>query len=336
MAMSVAEQPVATRIPRSPYVQLAFSSLVGAVYLLLSLWVFFAGFPLFWDKFLAPANPFLSTALLVICNIILGVGLWYVGYRIEKNFARPGLRAGVVLGAVFLYLTLWLSISVVGAFLETRDLGTGGAIITAAFALVVSFVGFLLLKSPSASMFLQGLEERGWFHALPYKPTQGVRVRRSTVLAILVVGGFGIITLITHRSLGYGETNNWEWRIPFTADVPDIKTDGLFLPLMFRVDLVMLLPLIAGLLWVAWRVVNWPTFADFLIATEAEMNKVSWTTRKRLVQDTIVVLVTVFLLTAYLFIIDWVWILVLTNPYFKVLNVDIKAAQKTMEKENKW
>ena len=33
---------------------------------------------------------------------------------------------------------------------------------------------------------------------------------------------------------------------------------------------------------------------DFLIATEAEMNKVSWTTRKRLVKDTIVVLVTVF------------------------------------------
>jgi preprotein translocase SecE subunit len=336
MAMSVAEQPVAEKTPSSPHVQLAFSSLVGAVYLLLSLWVFFAGFPLFWDEFLAPANPFLSTALMVICNLIVGVGLWYVGYRLDKNFARPGLRAGAFLGAVFLYLNLWLSISVIGAFLETRDLGAGGAMVTVAFALAMAFGTFMLLKAPAFGTYLQGLEDRGWFHALPYKPTQGVRVRRSTVLGILVVGGFGIITLVTHRTLGYGDSNNWEWRIPFTADVPDIKTDGLFLPLMFRVDLVMLLPLIAGLLWVAWRVVNWPTFADFLIATEAEMNKVSWTTRKRLVQDTIVVLVTVFLLTAYLFIIDWAWILVLTNPFFKVLNVDIKAAQKTLEKENKW
>ena len=53
------------------------------------------------------------------------------------------------------------------------------------------------------------------------------------------------------------------------------------------------------LLWRAWRgMVNFPAFADFLIATEAEMNKVSWTTRKRLVQDTIVVLTTVVLMTA--------------------------------------
>src|SRR3712207_7334919 len=44
-----------------------------------------------------------------------------------------------------------------------------------------------------------------------------------------------------------------------------------------------LLPILLGglLVWFAWRVVNMPTFADFLIATEAEMNKVSWTSRDR-------------------------------------------------------
>src|SRR5207248_2889718 len=41
---------------------------------------------------------------------------------------------------------------------------------------------------------------------------------------------------------------------------------------------VPLLLLAAGM-WLAWRVVNLPMFADFLIATEAELNKVSWTTR---------------------------------------------------------
>ena len=53
---------------------------------------------------------------------------------------------------------------------------------------------------------------------------------------------------------------------------------------MFKVHLVVPLLLSAGLIWFAWRIVNWPTFADFLIATEAEINKVSWTTRKRLVR----------------------------------------------------
>jgi preprotein translocase SecE subunit len=60
-------------------------------------------------------------------------------------------------------------------------------------------------------------------------------------------------------------------------------------------------------IWVGWRVVNLPVFADFLIATEAELNKVSWTTRKRLIQDTIVVLTTVVLLTIILYVLDIVW-----------------------------
>ena len=70
--------------------------------------------------------------------------------------------------------------------------------------------------------------------------------------------------------------------------------------------------LLALTIWFAWRVVNLPTFADFLIATEAELNKVSWTTRKRLYQDTIVVLMTVLLLAGYLFAMDQVWVHVLS------------------------
>ena len=73
------------------------------------------------------------------------------------------------------------------------------------------------------------------------------------------------------------------------------------------------LPILLALLtlWFAWRIVNMPTFADFLIATEAELNKVSWTTRQRLVQDTVVVLVTVVLLAVFLLVADvsWSWIL---------------------------
>ena len=67
----------------------------------------------------------------------------------------------------------------------------------------------------------------------------------------------------------------------------------------------------AATFWLAWRAVNMPGFADFLIATEAEMNKVSWSSRKRLVQDTVVVLVTTLLLTGFLLLTDlfWGWLL---------------------------
>ena len=43
------------------------------------------------------------------------------------------------------------------------------------------------------------------------------------------------------------------------------------------------------------------------IATEAEMNKVSWTSRDDLYRATSVVLTTVLLMAVYLFGVDWVW-----------------------------
>jgi preprotein translocase SecE subunit len=72
-------------------------------------------------------------------------------------------------------------------------------------------------------------------------------------------------------------------------------------------------------LWFAWRAVNYPTFADFLIATEAEINKVSWTSRKALIRDTIVVLTTLILLTFFLFVVDLFWNAVLSSRFIGVL-----------------
>jgi preprotein translocase SecE subunit len=64
-------------------------------------------------------------------------------------------------------------------------------------------------------------------------------------------------------------------------------------------------------LWLSFRVVHLPVFADFLIATEAELNKVSWPVRKSVIQDTVVVLTTVLMLTVFLFLVDigWGWLL---------------------------
>lgn len=65
--------------------------------------------------------------------------------------------------------------------------------------------------------------------------------------------------------------------------------------------------LLAAGLWVAYRLVNVPSVADFLIAVEAEMNKVSWPTRAELVRASMVVLITIFALAAILFGFDSFW-----------------------------
>lgn len=90
--------------------------------------------------------------------------------------------------------------------------------------------------------------------------------------------------------------------------------------------------LILVALWFAWRAVNLPVFADFLIATEAELNKVSWTTQKRLIQDTAVVLVTVFLMAVFLFLVDWGWKSLLQHV-FRVLYIPPDAPQQQIEKK---
>jgi len=56
-----------------------------------------------------------------------------------------------------------------------------------------------------------------------------------------------------------------------------------------------------------WRVLNKPSVVDFLIATESEMRKVNWTSRKDLFGSTKVVIFFMFLIAAALFCIDIVF-----------------------------
>jgi preprotein translocase subunit SecE len=63
---------------------------------------------------------------------------------------------------------------------------------------------------------------------------------------------------------------------------------------------------LAAGLWISFRIVNIPSFADFLISVEAEMNKVSWPGRSELWRASIVVIVVIFLLAAILYAYDLV------------------------------
>ena len=61
--------------------------------------------------------------------------------------------------------------------------------------------------------------------------------------------------------------------------------------------------LVVGL-WASFRVVHMPTFADFLISVEGEMNKVSWPSRGDLFRASLVVILVIFFLAGLLFAYD--------------------------------
>ena len=75
-----------------------------------------------------------------------------------------------------------------------------------------------------------------------------------------------------------------------------------------RVGLPLAIAVVGG--WVLFRVVNFPRFADFLISVEAEMDKVSWASRKELHRATVVVVCTMFFLGFVLFVYDQLWFLI--------------------------
>lgn len=119
------------------------------------------------------------------------------------------------------------------------------------------------------------------FHASFYKPAQGLIVRRLTALAVAVIVGLGCWRLSSFLPSVMGG------RSLATAAIPGVM-------------------LLAGL-WFAFRVVNWPRFADFLIAVEAEMNKVTWPSKDELLRASVVVIFTIFFLAVTLFAFDVLW-----------------------------
>jgi preprotein translocase SecE subunit len=339
--MSVAENPTTEQTAQNPQQELAIGSFAGAAALLAGLLFVFATLPWYWHAAWAKVwadpgnealknNVYLADALLVLIEIGVIGGLVFGAYHLLQKFTLPGLRAGIFFAAIYLVFALSL-VGWLGGQLDTSAL-IGWVILVAALAIFIALAGYVYLMIPAWRNLLETFEAQGWFHGISYKGNQGVRVRRGTIVGILAVGVFGIATMVNNRFFGIERAelaNDWYWTVPFTNPVQ-------YAFLMFKVHLIM--PILMGILliWLAWRIVNVPTFADFLIATEAEMNKVSWTTRKRLLQDTVVVLTTVFLFTTFLFVVDIIWIKVLSAPYIQVLLIDPREQAQKQQEVAKW
>jgi preprotein translocase SecE subunit len=298
MATAVQSTPIQPQPPAtSRDGSLLPGSLIGAV-------IFFAG---------VAAAGYISTSLpetlayqeayrLFAFGLVTAIGVFVAGRIAGLNPVR-GLRGGIVLAISALIATAFI----VRAFAVNLDGTSFGMPVTIVVLIACLFALFRLLTSETGRGWANAIEDQGWTHTDSYKRSQGVKVRRYTLIGILLIGATGAWAVYQHRAAGTGDA---VLAVPFT----DLK-----LPLLPIREIVV--PMLLGLasLWIAWRAVNMPTFADFLIATEAEMNKVSWTSRKKLVQDTIVVLVTVALLTVFLLVIDLFWGWALSRSFIGVL-----------------
>ncbi len=128
------------------------------------------------------------------------------------------------------------------------------------------------------------------FQADFYKRSQGKKVRQGTAYALFII--FLVAAYKSTIMLPTIMLRNVSWGSESIAYI----SGGLIVALGA---------------WFAFRVVNWPRFADFLISVEAEMNKVSWPTRSELIRSSVVVLIVLFILAIALLLFDFFWTLLI-------------------------
>ena len=517
MAVAVKNAPVSAA--PSPFDRMAVVSLAGAAYVIVSLVIVFGGLPYLW-RTATGLTGIGGDVLLGLVMLAVATGLAVLGARLigqkQPVGARAGICTAVLLFVVVLLLTrwasLWLEYGVYSQHLFGPSGVTVGLTLTGLILLALLVGEVYLFFRPDTEKYLVQLEGQGWFTPASYKGLQGQRVRRGTILGILLLAGSGVYTMMNNGFLRR-LPESWALNIPFTgvvtvesqgdaaplleqlpqsdkeqvqivdkgrssfedgavvtqqkyrdaikaiidgspdlsaatkeqlkqeldpakkdvtqildlpgasdaltaavgtpalavlppaglptaelrvnqytlrnvndqldrqyvrvadagqsqltsdtvvtreafdkaANAPELKGVSVgqpvaappfgavgpvsYTPLTLLPALQYTLPLLllALSLWGAWRVVNFPPFADFLIATEAELNKVSWTTRPRLIQDTIVVLITTFLLALFLFLMDETWRTVLSWRPIGVLQINADQSDKNKSAENlKW
>jgi preprotein translocase subunit SecE len=129
-----------------------------------------------------------------------------------------------------------------------------------------------------------------------YKRNQGRAARQATFAALALALAVGVWRLSQLLPL---------W---LTANTPASTAPA--------VDLGVVRFLVPGLilaagLWLLYRLVNVPRFADFLIAVESEMAKVSWPSGAEVARSSAVVIFLIFALAAILAAYDLFWWFVL-------------------------
>lgn len=132
-----------------------------------------------------------------------------------------------------------------------------------------------------------------------YKRNQGRMVRQVTFAALALVVGLGIWRLAQLLAIWYGGGDATLSSI--SGGATDVGVVRFLLPGV----------LLAAGLWLCFRIVNIPKFADFLIAVESEVAKVSWPTAEEVFRSSAVIIFLIFALAAILAGYDLFWWFVL-------------------------
>lgn len=311
MATAVADAPSASSAPRkADPASLSWNGIVGTLYVVLAYLAITHLVPWGYSQ-VVPATGLAAGAglLVVIClAAALAVYLWQVLFP-----AQYGLRAAVavgvgniILGFIVIFLLGYIVDGIFGTWLENLGIRfwLGMAFMAALAAWWINRFIIKSFNSPSFPKRMQKLEDGGWFTFEPYKKVQGMKIRRITMLVIIATVGLGVYSYILARGTFSVSGAPYIWDIPFVNDYSLIlfRAPGLMIPAILMV----------GAVWFAYRLVNHPPMAEFLINTEAELAKVTWTSRKRLIRDTGVVLLTVLFFAVFLYLLDIIWVLVLT------------------------
>ncbi len=133
-----------------------------------------------------------------------------------------------------------------------------------------------------------------------YKRNQGRVARQVTFAALALIVGVGIWRLSQLLAVIYGGGADAALA-GLTGTSADMGVVRFLLPGV----------LLAIGLWFCYRLVNVPRVADFLIAVEAEVAKVSWPSGEEVFRSSLVIIFLIFALSALLAAYDLFWWFVL-------------------------
>jgi len=126
-----------------------------------------------------------------------------------------------------------------------------------------------------------------------YKKGQGYWTRMGTAVSVTLLVGLTAFELYDKRAY-------------FGMNAPERRSLALGLAA----------GLFVGLMALMWRLMNKPTNVDFLIATDSEMKKVNWTSRRELIGSTKVVVAFMFFIAFFLAVCD-----VVLAGFFQLIGV---------------
>ena len=111
-----------------------------------------------------------------------------------------------------------------------------------------------------------------------YKPGQGKWLRWGTVAGAAVIVAFGAV-----------------WLFNYQANVA-------LLPVLGKVAVAAIWVLLSA--WLTFWFVNTPKYGEFLIMTESEMRKVTWPSRREVVNSVKIVILLTVILGVLLYLVD--------------------------------